>query len=111
WWRDGKKWLQIKDNNVKYYVSKTHCRCKLFVNGTLKIDSVVKEDSGKYTVFVYNRDGTLQAENYTVVIVEGEINHLRHACPFSFFSEPVPQPILSAECLNKTVSVKCEVKQ
>ncbi|XP_010003812.1 PREDICTED: T-cell surface antigen CD2-like [Chaetura pelagica] len=95
WWRDGKKWLQIKDNNVKYYVSKTHCRCKLFVNGTLKIDSVVKEDSGKYTVFVYNRDGTLQAENYTVVIVE----------------EPVPQPILSAECLNKTVSVKCEVKQ
>ncbi|XP_051464762.1 T-cell surface antigen CD2 [Apus apus] len=95
WWRDGKKWLQIKDKNVKYYVNRTHCRCKLFVNGTLKIDPVVKEDSGKYTVFVYNRDGTLQAENYTVVIVE----------------EPVPQPILSAECMNKTVSVKCEMKQ
>lgn len=38
-------------------------------------------------------------------------NHLRHACPFSSFSEPVPQPILSAECTNKIVSVKCEVKQ
>lgn len=38
-------------------------------------------------------------------------NHLRCACPFSSFSEPVPQPILSAECRNKTVSIKCEVKQ
>lgn len=38
-------------------------------------------------------------------------NHLRCACPFSSFSGPVPQPILSAECMNKTIFVKCEVKQ
>lgn len=28
-----------------------------------------------------------------------------------FFSEPVPQPILSAECINKTLYVKCTVKK
>lgn len=38
-------------------------------------------------------------------------NHLRCACPFSSFSERVPQPILTAECRNKTVFVKCEAKQ
>uniref|UniRef100_A0A8C3J2L5 T-cell surface antigen CD2 n=1 Tax=Calidris pygmaea TaxID=425635 RepID=A0A8C3J2L5_9CHAR len=38
-------------------------------------------------------------------------NQIRRACPFSSFSEPVPQPILSFECRNKNVSVKCEVKQ
>lgn len=31
--------------------------------------------------------------------------------PVPSLSEPVPQPILGAECMNKTVSVKCEVKQ
>lgn len=31
--------------------------------------------------------------------------------PFSSFSEPVPVPVISAECINKTVSVKCQVQQ
>lgn len=38
-------------------------------------------------------------------------NHVTHPCPFPSFSEPVPHPILNAECRNKNVSVKCEVKQ
>ncbi|KAM9388248.1 T-cell surface antigen CD2 [Phaethornis superciliosus] len=95
WWRDGKKLLQIKDKKVKYYVNETQCRCMLFKNGTLRIEQVVKEDSGNYTVTVYRKDGTLKAEEGTMFTVR----------------EPVPQPILSAECVNKTVSVKCEVKQ
>ncbi|KAM6213908.1 T-cell surface antigen CD2 [Sarcoramphus papa] len=95
WLRDRKKLLQIKDKKVKYYVNKDECRCKIFLNGTLQIEQVVKEDSGKYTVTVYQRDGKLKAEEDTMFIVQ----------------EPVPQPILSAECTNKTVSVKCEVKQ
>ncbi|KGL97302.1 hypothetical protein N301_07177, partial [Charadrius vociferus] len=110
WLRDRNKLLQIKDNKVKYYAKKEQCRCKVFLNGTLQIQQVVKEDSGKYKVTVYEPDGRLKAEEYTMFIVQGERNHLRCACPFSF-SEPVPQPILSAECRNKTVSVKCEVKQ
>ncbi|KFP60545.1 hypothetical protein N322_00676, partial [Cariama cristata] len=111
WTRDGTRLLQIKDNKVKYYVNKEQCRCKIFVNGTLQIQQVVKEDSGKYRVTVYQQNGKLKAEEDTMFIVQGERNNLRCTCPFSSFSDPVPQPILSAECMNKTVSVKCEVKQ
>ncbi|KFW90798.1 hypothetical protein N336_03410, partial [Phalacrocorax carbo] len=112
WLRDKVKLLQIKDNKVRYYVNKEQCRCKIFPNGTLQIEQVVKEDSGEYKVTVYQKDGKLQAEENTTFIVQEVFkrrNHLRHACPFSSFSEPVPQPVLSAECRNKTV--KCEVKQ
>ncbi|KAM6100017.1 T-cell surface antigen CD2-like isoform 2-T2 [Theristicus caerulescens] len=85
----------MKNNKIKYYVNKDQCRCKILVNGTLQIERVVKEDSGKYTVTVYQADGKLKAEEEKMFIVQ----------------EPVPQPILSAECMNKTMSVKCEVKQ
>ncbi|XP_010118954.1 PREDICTED: T-cell surface antigen CD2 [Chlamydotis macqueenii] len=95
WLRDRKMLLQIKEKTVKYYVNKDQCRCKLFLNGTLQIKQVGKEDSGKYTVSVYQKDGKLKAEEVKMLIVQ----------------EPVPQPIISAECMNKTVSVKCEVKQ
>ncbi|KAF1648792.1 hypothetical protein FQA23_0001388, partial [Aptenodytes patagonicus] len=111
WLKDRKRLLQIKDKTVKYYVNKDQCRCKIFLNGTLQIERVMKEDSGKYTVTVYQENGKLKAEEDTMFIIQGERNHLRRACPFSSFSEPVPQPILSGECMNKTVSVKCEVKQ
>ncbi|XP_074672933.1 T-cell surface antigen CD2 isoform X1 [Strix aluco] len=94
WLKDRKKLIQIKDKKVKYYVNKEQCRCKIFLNGTLQIEQVVKEDSGKYTVTVYHQDGKLNREEDTMFMVQ----------------EPVPQPILSAECMNKTVSVKCEVK-
>ncbi|KFP82797.1 hypothetical protein N311_12097, partial [Apaloderma vittatum] len=111
WLRDRRKLLQIKANKVKYYMNKEQCRCKIFPNGTLQLQQLVKEDSGKYTVTVYQQDGKLQAEEDIMFIVQEGINHLRCACPFSCFSERVPHPILIAECINKTVSVKCEVKQ
>ncbi|KFZ61727.1 hypothetical protein N338_13468, partial [Podiceps cristatus] len=114
WLRDKQKLLQIKENKVNYYVNKDQCRCQIFPNGTLQIKQVMKEDSGKYTVFVYQQDGKLKAEEHTMFIVQEVFkrrNHLRYACSFTTFSEPVPQPILSAECMNKTVSLKCEVKQ
>ncbi|XP_008939893.1 PREDICTED: T-cell surface antigen CD2-like, partial [Merops nubicus] len=95
WQRDRKRLLQIKDKKVKYYVNKDQCRCKIFLNGTLQIEQVVKEDSGKYTVVVYQEDGKLKAEEDTMFIVQ----------------ETVPQPVLSGECMNKTISVTCEVKQ
>ncbi|XP_076184969.1 T-cell surface antigen CD2 [Aptenodytes patagonicus] len=95
WLKDRKRLLQIKDKTVKYYVNKDQCRCKIFLNGTLQIERVMKEDSGKYTVTVYQENGKLKAEEDTMFIIQ----------------EPVPQPILSGECMNKTVSVKCEVKQ
>ncbi|XP_074014435.1 T-cell surface antigen CD2 [Numenius arquata] len=95
WVRDRTKLLQIKDRTVKYYANKEQCRCKVFPNGTLQIQQVVKEDSGKYTVTVYQQDGKLETEENTMFIVQ----------------EPVPQPIISSECRNKTISVKCEVKQ
>ncbi|KFW84107.1 hypothetical protein N305_13321, partial [Manacus vitellinus] len=108
WKRDGQRLVQLKDNDVKYFVNKDQCRCKILQNGTLQIRQVVKGDSGNYTVTVYERDGKWKAEEKTSFFVQGERNHLRCACPFSSFSEPVPQPILSTECMNKTVSVKCE---
>ncbi|KFZ61204.1 hypothetical protein N321_07679, partial [Antrostomus carolinensis] len=111
WLRDRERLLQIKDRKVKYYVNKNECRCKIFLNGTLQVEQVVKEDSGKYMVIVYQQDGKLKAEEETMLIVQGERNHLRHTCPFSSISEPVPQPILISECMNKSISVKCEVKQ
>ncbi|KFW10270.1 hypothetical protein N326_02817, partial [Eurypyga helias] len=111
WLKDRKKLLQIKNKAVKYYVNREQCRCKVFPNGTLQIEQVVKEDSGKYTVIVYEKNGVLRAEEDKMFIVQGERNHLTRACPFSPFSEPVPQPVLSGECMNKTLSVTCEVKQ
>ncbi|XP_014802645.1 PREDICTED: T-cell surface antigen CD2 isoform X2 [Calidris pugnax] len=95
WQKNGTKLLQIKGNDVRYYAKKTECRCKIFPNGTLQIQQVVREDSGNYTVTVYRKDGKWEAEEHTRFIVQ----------------EPVPQPILSFECRNKNVSAKCEVKQ
>ncbi|XP_017686213.1 PREDICTED: T-cell surface antigen CD2 [Lepidothrix coronata] len=93
WKRDGQRLVQLKDNDVKYFVNKDQCRCKILQNGTLQIRQVVKGDSGNYTVTVYERDGKWKAEEKTSFFVQ----------------EPVPQPILSTECMNRTVSVKCEV--
>ncbi|XP_061844664.1 T-cell surface antigen CD2 isoform X2 [Colius striatus] len=95
WMRDGMKLVQIKDKKSKNYVNREQCRCTILLNGTLQIERVVKQDSGKYTVTVYHQDGKLKAEEDTMIVVQ----------------EPVPQPILSAECVNKTLSVKCEAKQ
>uniref|UniRef100_A0A663M1T7 Immunoglobulin I-set domain-containing protein n=1 Tax=Athene cunicularia TaxID=194338 RepID=A0A663M1T7_ATHCN len=72
WLKDRKKLLQIKDKTVKYYANKEQCRCKIFLNGTLQIEKVVKEDSGKYTVTVYQQDGKLKTEEDTMFIVQGE---------------------------------------
>ncbi|XP_067145899.1 T-cell surface antigen CD2 [Apteryx mantelli] len=94
WMRD-KKLLQIKDMITKYYVNKDQCRCKIFLNGTLQIEQLVKNDSGKYTVLVYGQDGKLKTEEDTMLIVQ----------------EPVPQPNLSVDCVNGSVLVTCEGKQ
>ncbi|NXS99869.1 CD2 protein, partial [Jacana jacana] len=111
WVKDRTKLLQMKNRSVKYYVNREQCRCKILPNGTLQIQQVAKEDSGKYKVTVFQQDGKLVAEEHKMVIVQGERNYLRCACLFSSFSEPVPQPILSADCRNKTIFVKCEVNQ
>lgn len=72
WQRDRKRLLQIKDKTVRYYVNQDQCRCKIFLNGTLQIERVVKEDSGKYTVTVYQEDGKLKVEEDTMFIIQGE---------------------------------------
>ncbi|XP_053791158.1 T-cell surface antigen CD2 [Vidua chalybeata] len=95
WRRGGQRLIQIKDNKAKHFVNKDRCRCAIFRNGTLQIERVEKEDSGNYTVMVYQKDGKLKAEEYIMFFVQ----------------EPVPQPILTAECKNKSVSVKCEAKE
>ncbi|XP_009074757.1 PREDICTED: T-cell surface antigen CD2-like, partial [Acanthisitta chloris] len=95
WKRDGQSLIQMKDNILKYYVNKNVCRCKILPNGTLQIQQVEKKDSGNYTGTAYRKDGKWIAEEHIMFFVQ----------------EPVPQPILSAECVNKTVFVKCEVKQ
>ncbi|XP_035171158.1 T-cell surface antigen CD2 [Oxyura jamaicensis] len=95
WSRNDQRLLQIKNKKIKYYTDRKGCRCNVLFNGTLQIQPVKKEDSGTYTVLVYHEDGKLKAEEKTALIVQ----------------EPVPQPIIYAECINKTTTVKCEVKQ
>ncbi|XP_059728241.1 T-cell surface antigen CD2 [Haemorhous mexicanus] len=95
WRREGQRLVQIKDNRAKHFVNKEQCRCAILRNGTLKIQRLEKEDSGNYTVMVYQKDGKLKAEENIMLFVQ----------------EPVPQPILIAKCRNKNVSVKCEAKQ
>ncbi|XP_032054516.1 T-cell surface antigen CD2 [Aythya fuligula] len=95
WSRNDQRLLQIKNKKIKYYTDSKGCRCNVLSDGTLQIQNVVKEDSGMYTVLVYHEDGKLKAEEKTKLIVQ----------------EPVPQPIIYAECINKTTAVKCEVKQ
>ncbi|XP_066064243.1 T-cell surface antigen CD2-like isoform X2 [Chamaea fasciata] len=87
--------VQVKGTNVKYFVNREQCRCAVFRNRTLQIQRLEKGDSGNYTVVVYQQDGKLEAEENTMVFVQ----------------EPVPQPILTGDCGNKTVSVRCEVKR
>ncbi|XP_072199991.1 T-cell surface antigen CD2 isoform X1 [Excalfactoria chinensis] len=95
WRRDNERLLQIKDKKIQYYVDKMQCRCKVLLNGTLRIERLVKEDSGIYKVSAYDKKGKLKADETIVLIV----------------LEPVPQPILNAECINKTLYVKCTVKK
>ncbi|XP_038012294.1 T-cell surface antigen CD2-like [Motacilla alba alba] len=95
WWRGGQRLVQVKDNKTKHFANKEQCRCAILRNGTLQIQRVEKEDSGNYMVMVYQQDGKLKAEENIMFFVQ----------------EPVPQPILIAECRNKSVSVKCEAKQ
>ncbi|XP_021257935.1 T-cell surface antigen CD2 [Numida meleagris] len=95
WSKNNERLLQIKDKKIKYYVEKTRCRCKVLLNGTLRIEQLVKEDSGMYKVSAYDKNGVLKADKTIVLII----------------LEPVPQPILSAECINKTLYVKCAVKK
>ncbi|NXJ08976.1 CD2 protein, partial [Odontophorus gujanensis] len=109
WSRGNERILQIKDKKINYYVEKVRCRCKVLLNGTLRIEQLVKEDSGIYKVTAYDKNGKLKADETIVLIVLGERNNIRPVSPISF-SEPVPQPILNAECINKTLHVKCAVK-
>ncbi|NXE33946.1 CD2 protein, partial [Ptilorrhoa leucosticta] len=110
WTKGGQRLIQRKNNSARHFVNKVQCRCEMLQNGTLQIEHLVKEDSGNYRVMVYGKDGKLKAEENIMFFVQGEtMSHV--ACSFPSFPEPVPQPILSAECRNKNVSVKCEVKQ
>nr|XP_026651618.1 T-cell surface antigen CD2 isoform X1 [Zonotrichia albicollis]XP_026651619.1 T-cell surface antigen CD2 isoform X1 [Zonotrichia albicollis]XP_026651620.1 T-cell surface antigen CD2 isoform X1 [Zonotrichia albicollis] len=94
-WRKGtQRLVQIRDNRAKHFVNKEQCRCAILRNGTLEIQRLEKEDSGNYTVQVYQKNGQLKAEESIMLLVQ----------------EPVPQPILMAECRNKSVSIKCEAK-
>ncbi|XP_030812608.1 T-cell surface antigen CD2-like [Camarhynchus parvulus] len=95
WRRGPERLVQIRENRAKHFVNKEQCRCAILRNGTLQIQRLQKEDSGRYTVQVYQKDGQLKAEENTMLFVQ----------------EPVPQPVLMAECRNKSVSVKCEAKQ
>ncbi|KFO57455.1 hypothetical protein N302_03496, partial [Corvus brachyrhynchos] len=111
WTKGGQRLVQIKNDRTRHYVNKDQCRCAMLRNGTLQIQRLEKADSGNYTVLVYQQDGRLKAEENIMFFVQGERNHVTCGCSFPSFSEPVPQPILNAECRNKSVSVKCEVKQ
>ncbi|XP_025949115.2 T-cell surface antigen CD2 [Dromaius novaehollandiae] len=94
-WMRSERLVQIKDMKTKYYVNKDECRCKIFLNGTLQIQRLVKSDSGKYTVLVYDQDGKFKAEEDTMLVVQ----------------DPVPQPNLSVDCVNRSILVTCEGKQ
>ncbi|XP_039912420.2 T-cell surface antigen CD2 [Hirundo rustica] len=95
WMRGRQRLVQMKGKNARHFVNKERCRCAILRNGTLQIQRLEKEDSGNYTVVIYQQDGKLQAEENIMFFVQ----------------EPVPQPILTGECRNKSLSVKCEVKQ
>ncbi|XP_032908256.1 T-cell surface antigen CD2 isoform X2 [Catharus ustulatus] len=94
WNKGGQRLVQLRGTNTKYFVNREQCRCAMLRNGTLQIQRLQKEDSGNYTVMVY-QDGKLKAEEKTIFFVQ----------------EPVPQPILTFRCGKKNVSVKCEAKQ
>lgn len=72
-WRKGtQRLVQIRDNKTKPFVSKEKCRCAILRNGTLQIQRLEKEDSGNYTVQVYDKDGQLKAEGSIMLFVQGE---------------------------------------
>ncbi|XP_063275420.1 T-cell surface antigen CD2 isoform X2 [Prinia subflava] len=85
----------MKGTSSRHFVNKEQCRCAILRNGSLQIQRLRKEDSGDYSVVVYQQDGKLKVEENIMLFVQ----------------EPVPQPNLTSECRNKSVSVKCEVKQ
>lgn len=71
WTKGGQRLVQLRGTNTKYFVNREQCRCAMLRNGTLQIQRLQKEDSGNYTVMVY-QDGKLKAEENTIFFVQGE---------------------------------------
>ncbi|KAM7179820.1 T-cell surface antigen CD2 [Macrochelys suwanniensis] len=85
--------MKVKNSTVKTYRDKE--KYNLFFNGTLKIDRLVEEDSGNYKVTVYDDRGSLQVEKNLTLSVQ----------------EIVSKPEIKRTCSQKSITVKCEVKQ
>lgn len=72
WKKGGQRLVQIRNNITRHFVNKDQCRCVMLRNGMLQIQRLAKEDSGNYTVVVYQKDGKLKAEENTTLFVQGE---------------------------------------
>ncbi|CAM5077095.1 unnamed protein product [Natator depressus] len=93
WLKNASVLMKIKNSTVKYYGNKE--KYKMSLNGTLRIDHLVEEDRGSYTVTVYNDKGQLQ--------VEKNLN--------LSFQENVSKPEIKWICSENSMKVTCEVNQ
>ncbi|XP_007057623.1 T-cell surface antigen CD2 isoform X2 [Chelonia mydas] len=93
WLKTASILVKVKNSTVKYYREKE--KYTMFPNGTLRIDRLVKEDGGSYTVRVYNDTGLLQVEENLNVS----------------FQEIVSKPEIKWVCSQNSMKVTCEVNQ
>ncbi|TFK10331.1 collagen alpha-2(I) chain-like [Platysternon megacephalum] len=93
WFKITSLLVKVKNSTVKHY--RDIEKYMMFLNGTLKIDRLVEEDSGNYNVKVYDDRGQLQVEKYLILNVQ----------------EIVSKPEIKWICSEKLIKVICEVKQ
>lgn len=93
WYKDNSVIMKLKNNDITYYMKKE--AYNMSQNGTLQIHLQVKEDSGNYTVQVYNVEGKLKMEKNFRLIIQDHVS----------------KPKITWTCSKKTVKVICEVNQ
>ncbi|MGH0147986.1 UNVERIFIED_CONTAM: hypothetical protein FKN15_039428 [Acipenser sinensis] len=83
-WKQGDKPIGVIKNNRPGFKDPYINRAEIFANGTLRLDRTQKNDSGDYSVDVFNTDGTN--------IFKGSMQ--------VYIQEAVSQPVVHSTCLS-----------
>ncbi|KAK6474672.1 T-cell surface antigen CD2-like isoform X3 [Huso huso] len=83
-WKQGVNRIGVFKNNRTAFDNPYKNRAEIFANGTLRLDRTQKNDSGDYSVDVFNTDGTN--------IFKGSMQ--------VYIQEAVSQPVVHSTCLS-----------
>ncbi|XP_058852594.1 T-cell surface antigen CD2-like [Acipenser ruthenus] len=76
-WKQGDKPIGMFKNNRMAFNNPYINRTEIFANGTLRLDRTQKNDSGDYSVDVFNTNGTSIFKGSMQVYIQGELPLLK----------------------------------